>query len=308
MRRIAVAVALVLAGLASQGALWFGCTPAPTPKVVTIEPVRKNLYVVKGGGGNTAVFVEPSGVVIVDTKLAGWGQVLLDQIRTVTDRPVTTIINTHVHGDHVGNNDFFDTAVDIVAHEYTKTQMEADMSASEISASKGLPTRTFADNTSLTVGGDRIDLYYFGPGHTGGDTVVVFPALAVAHVGDLFADKTLPIVDRVHGGSGIAYPDTLAKIRSGIACVDAIITGHGGLMTWDDLGDYVTFNKEFLDWVRDEMSAGRTPTEAAATYKLPTKYKGYTSAPWQVRANVETIYEELMESQKKPQRWFRGVN
>ena len=62
---------------------------------------------VTGGGGNTAVFVTANGVVLVDTKLADWGQAILDQVKTVTDKPVTHIINTHTHGDHVGSNDFF---------------------------------------------------------------------------------------------------------------------------------------------------------------------------------------------------------
>jgi len=71
-------------------------------------------------GGNTAVFVTNDGVVVVDTKLAGWGQVLLDKIKTVTNKPVITIINTHTHGDHTGSNNMFPATVDIIAHENTK--------------------------------------------------------------------------------------------------------------------------------------------------------------------------------------------
>jgi glyoxylase-like metal-dependent hydrolase (beta-lactamase superfamily II) len=88
--------------------------PGPTPaslKATTIEKVRDNLYVITGSsvsnietfsGGNTAVFVTDKGVVLVDTKLPGWGQPILNHIKTVTDKPVTTIINTHTHDDHVG--------------------------------------------------------------------------------------------------------------------------------------------------------------------------------------------------------------
>ena len=75
-------------------------------------------------GGNTGVFITDTGVVVVDTKLAGWGQVLLDRIRTVTDKPITTIINTHTHGDHTGSNEFFGTTVETIVHEKTKANME----------------------------------------------------------------------------------------------------------------------------------------------------------------------------------------
>ena len=73
-------------------------------------------------GGNTGVFVTGNGVIVVDTKLGGWGQVILDQIKTVTDKPVTMIINTHTHGDHTGSNPMFPPTVDIVAHENTKAE------------------------------------------------------------------------------------------------------------------------------------------------------------------------------------------
>ena len=78
----------------------------------------------KGGGGNTAVFVAANGVVVVDTKNPGWGQPILDKIKELTDKPVTTIINTHTHGDHVSGNVEFPATVDIVVQENTKTNME----------------------------------------------------------------------------------------------------------------------------------------------------------------------------------------
>src|SRR5439155_2500154 len=92
-------------------------------KIVTLQKIKENLYLASGGGGNSAVFVTDLGVVIVDTKLAGWGQPLLARIRTVTDKPVVTIINTHSHLDDVGSNEFFGTAVENVAHENTRLAM-----------------------------------------------------------------------------------------------------------------------------------------------------------------------------------------
>src|SRR5687767_3149938 len=91
-----------------------------TPPVAQIQPVKDNLYMITGGGGNTAAFITEAGVVIVDTKLANWGQAILDQVRTVTDKPITTIINTHTHGDHTGSNSFFGATVNTVTHVNTE--------------------------------------------------------------------------------------------------------------------------------------------------------------------------------------------
>ncbi len=117
-----------------------GTTPPPPP--LTTEKVRDNLFVIKGGGaGNTAVFVTAQGVVLVDTKLPGWGQRIMDQVRSVTDKPVTTIINTHTHGDHTGSNEFFPASVEVVAQENTKTNMEK-MDAFKGEKAQFLPDKT----------------------------------------------------------------------------------------------------------------------------------------------------------------------
>jgi glyoxylase-like metal-dependent hydrolase (beta-lactamase superfamily II) len=293
----------VSAALLSQGFIWFGCTPPEGPRLATIERVRDNLYVVYGGGGNTGVLVTPGGVVLVDTKLSGWGPALLEQVRTITHQPITTIINTHTHGDHVGGNEFFNTVTDIVVQDNTARYMRA---AEDVTA-PGAPTRTFADRLSLTIGGDPIDLYYFGAGHTNGDAFIVFPRLHVAHAGDLFASKALPVIDAVHGGSGVAYPATLKSAADGIRDVDTIITGHDRTATWDDLREYADFNREFLEWTRTQYRAGKTVDEAGDAYRIPPRYRNYPSQPWVAKANVEVIYQELAPS-TQTWRWSGGIH
>jgi glyoxylase-like metal-dependent hydrolase (beta-lactamase superfamily II) len=118
------------------------------------------------------VFITDDGVTLVDDKLAGWGQAVLDKVKSVTNKPITTIVNTHTHGDHTGNNGFFGANVEIVAQDDTKTAMQK-MDAFKGEGAKFLPGKTYKDKLSLGTGKDRIDLYYFGRGHTGGDTFVV---------------------------------------------------------------------------------------------------------------------------------------
>src|SRR5205807_7150716 len=138
--------------------------PQDAPKVVEVEKLKDNLFMLKGGGGNTAVFVGTNGVVVVDTKNPGWGQPILDKIKELTPKPVTTIINTHTHGDHVSGNVEFPATVDIVVQENTKANMEK-MDIFKQNSGKGMAKRTFKVKMTLGKGADEIDLYYFGRGH-----------------------------------------------------------------------------------------------------------------------------------------------
>src|SRR4029450_5577147 len=214
---------IVLATLLTVGALSLAVAAsqppaagAAAPKVVEVEKLRDNLFVLTGGGGNTAVFVGASGVVVVDTKNPGWGQPILDRIKDLTPKPITTIINTHTHGDHVSGNVEFPATVDIVTHENTKANMDKMIvptgvpraaggpNVFQTSGGKGMPKRTFKDTLTLAKGADQVDLYYFGRGHTNGDAFAAFPALHVMHAGDIFARKGPPLLDGNNGGRGRA--------------------------------------------------------------------------------------------------------
>ena len=263
------------------------------PNVAEIEKVNDRLYMITGGGGNTAAFLTDNGVVLVDTKLAGWGQAILDKVKSVTNKPITTIINTHTHGDHNGSNEFFGTTVEYVAHQNTKANMQK-MDAFKGDKSAFIPKKTFKDKLSLGKDNDRIDLYYFGRAHTNGDAFVVFWALRVMHAGDAFAGKTTPIIDPNNGGSAVDYPNTLAKAAS-IKNIDTIITGHSPMMKPADLREYATFNSDFVTWVRGEIKAGKSVDAAAAEYKIPDRYKGYTVSTFLggIKNNIQVAYNEL---------------
>jgi glyoxylase-like metal-dependent hydrolase (beta-lactamase superfamily II) len=300
MRRVVLLGVLVgIGALSLTLAAQRGGAPQDQPKVVQVDKIKDNLYVLKGGGGNTAVFVMANGVAVVDTKLPGWGPPVLDKIKTITNKPITTIINTHTHGDHTsGQMEFMGVTAEVVTQENTKVNMAKLDPYKKPENAKWMPKRTFNDKMTLMSGSDRIDLYYFGRGHTNGDAWVVFPALRVAHAGDLFAGKQVPLVDYMNGGSGVAYPDTLSKAYSGIKNVDTIVTGHSDTtMKWDDLKEYADFNKDFLAWVRNEQKGGKSAEQAAGEYKVPEKFKGYTAnlPPFfgGMKGYIQGIYDEL---------------
>jgi cyclase len=313
VRRVIVLASLVVVGGLSAAVAAYQQPPnPPAPRVVEVDKLRDNLFVLRGGGGNTAVFVTTNGVVVVDTKNPGWGQPILDKIKELTDKPVTTIINTHTHGDHVSGNVEFPATVDVVAHENTAANMKAMRSVTgfkpqpdaknifETSKGVGLPKRTFNNQLTIGKGNDQVDVYYFGRGHTNGDAWIVFPSLKVMHAGDIFSGKNLPLLDANNGGSGLEIGNTLAKAHGGVKGVESIITGHSTVMTMADLKEYADFNTEFARFVQTGKKAGQTPSQIAESWKMPDKYKGY--APLvdkegkpipRILTNVEVIYDEI---------------
>ena len=297
----------VLATLMGVGALSLAVSgqapPAgPTAKALAatkIEKVKDNLYIITGSGaedqtafagGNTAVFITDAGATVVDTKLPGWGPTVLERIKTVTNKPVTRLINTHTHGDHTGSNEFFGAAIESIVQENTKTNM-AKMDEFKGAKAQFLPKKTYKDKLTVGSGKDQIDLYYFGPGHTNGDSFVVFPALRVLQTGDIFAWKDAPRIDRANGGSGVQYPQTLAKAVAAIKNVDIVVPGHSPLMKPADLQEYQRYTSDLLAAVRTARTAGKSVDEAAASINLTAKYRGYASE--RVKVAVQDIYDEL---------------
>jgi glyoxylase-like metal-dependent hydrolase (beta-lactamase superfamily II) len=302
-RTIVLGTLIALGGLSLAVSAFQAPAPPPGPNPTSlaatkIEKIKDNLYMITGStttpreafaGGNTGVFITDAGVVVVDTKLPGWGQVLLDRIRTVTDKPITTIINTHTHGDHTGSNEFFGTTVETVVHEKTKANMER-MPAFQGAKAVFLPKRTYKDKLTLGSGKDQIDLYHFGRGHTDGDTFVVFTALRTMHAGDMFPWKDAPFIDRTNGGSGVEWPRTLAKVIGGVKNVDAVIGGHQPLATWNDLRQYQRYTADLLKQTAAAMKAGKSVDDATASFNF-TKYHGFEAT--RLKAAVQAIYDEL---------------
>jgi cyclase len=251
MKRLAILASLAAAGMATAALHAQG-----QPPVGEIEQVSARTWKIYGAGGNTTVFVRTGDVALVDTKLASNGAAILAQVRKVTDKPVTLIINTHSHGDHVGSNAEINSAgrIAVVAQANTSRRMAA-------MANVGPASSTFNDRLSLGSGDDRIELYWFGAGHTDGDAFVVFPAERVMTAGDIFQMMAMPRIDRNSGGSALALPETMARARDAIAGVDKVIDGHGTTIhDWAAFGRYVDYTRALAEAAR----RSGTPEEALA--------------------------------------------
>ena len=303
---VAVGVAVAAAGLSAAA----GRRPGPRAdrvaaadggggRVAAIAKVADNLYQVPGAGGTTGVYVAANGVVLVDTKLANNGQAILDQVKSVTDKPITHIINTHTHGDHNGSNQFFPATVEIVTQENTSANMQKMPVFQEAANKHGLPDRTYKDKLTLLSGNDAIDLYYFGPAHTNGDTFVVFRNARVMHSGDAFANKGAAAHRREQRRQRHRLSATRSPRRpSTIKNVDTVITGHAAPGDAHDLAGLRRLRRvqpAVPEHARESLKAGKTPEQAMMDLKLPEKFKGYnlTGGRGGPGGNFGIIYEQL---------------
>jgi cyclase len=251
-----IVVALAVAGLAAQGPPpGGGRGPAAGQTVEKIRELKPNLYMITGGGANTLVRVTPEGVIVVDTKNPGDVNYtrVMEEIASVAKPPVRIVINTQHHPDHVGNNQkFIDAGAQVVALESLKTHMASDPRTKAI---PGLPTQTFAKDHVVRLGGAEVRLFFFGPGHTGGDTMAYFPDARVVMVSDHITDAT-PIVDFANGGSALQWTRSL----DGVLALDfeLAIPGRGEPKSRADVQAFRDRFATLVSRAREAIKTGAT--------------------------------------------------
>lgn len=287
MKRLSVLASIALAGLTAAG-----LSAQQQPPLGEIEQVTPRVWKIYGAGGNTTVFLRENGVALVDTKLAGNGAAILAQVRRVTDKPVTVIINTHSHGDHVGSNsEIGSDGIEIVAQHNTSERMAA-------MANVGAATKVFGEGLTLGAGADRIELYWFGAGHTDGDAFVVIPAERIMATGDIFQMLAMPRIDRAAGGSALALPATLSNAQYRIRGIDKVIDGHGATIhDWSAFRGYVAFTAALADaaW------SNETPEEALAELESNVRMRPFIDdavlpgARQRALNGLNAAFEELRE-------------
>jgi glyoxylase-like metal-dependent hydrolase (beta-lactamase superfamily II) len=330
MKRAVVLLAIVATGSAAMSVAALRAQQAPAgqapegggrgggrggaPPVINLqlERIRTNLYQLpifnqsNAPGATTTIFVsDNNGVILVDTKNPGSGKAIIENVRKITDKPITTIINTHTHNDHLGGNLEFDPKVEIVVQENTVGYMKGLPQYKDGQNADRLPKKTFKDKLTLFTGTDAIDLYFFGPAHTGGDAFVVFRNLRVMATGDVTAATGTPIIDLANGGSGLQWGQTIAKAAAGIKGVDLITRGHTSqTCDWACFVEYGQFMTAYADAARALKKEGKTVEQATAEMpaRMGAKWKDYfiglSGRNPGTKANVQAFYDELDKTAK----------
>ncbi len=224
-------------------------------------------------GGNLGLWFGDDGVVLIDSSMQPYKQLTLDAIAEHTGSPVDFVINTHVHGDHVGNNPAFSIeGATIIAHDNIRKRMLTDgvrgAQGNQPPGPHMLPELTFSDRVTLHLNGHRAKIMHVHHAHTDGDAIVWFPEANVMHMGDVFFNGLYPFVDLDSGGSVNGFLAAQAKALAKARKDTKIIPGHGPAATKADLQKAYEMLMDARDRVRALVASGKSEDEIVAQNPL----------------------------------------
>jgi cyclase len=257
----------------------------------SVEKVADHIYVVKGGSGaNTGFYVGEKGVLVIDAKMtAESAKEMIEEIKKLTLKPVTSMVLTHSDGDHVNGLAGFPSGLEIISHAQTKKDMEEAFKDPKLEALRPyLPNKTLTEKMDVRMGRERIHLLHFGPAHTSGDVVIFFPAEKVAFVGDLVFIGRDPLIHRQKGGTSLGLVKTLHALLELPA--DRYVPGHGDVVSKSDIE---TLTKS----IEEKQAKIRTMIQEGKTLDDVKKALGVEDSPGRrFMSLVEVIYLDLKEA------------
>ncbi|MBQ4818680.1 MBL fold metallo-hydrolase [Aquimarina sp. MMG016] len=276
--------------------IWFNISAQKKEVKIQIDPLTENIYMLTGQGGNIGVFKNEKGIFIIDDQFARLSGKILSSLKTISDQPVTMVINTHYHGDHTGGNkNMTDQGATIFAQKNVRSRMENKQKEKGDVITASLPVITFDEGLQLYFKDESIKAFHVHNAHTDGDALVYFAKGNVLHMGDTFFNGRYPYIDLNSGGSIKGYIKASEKALM-IANDDTkIIPGHGSLATKKDLKSFLTMLKGITAAVQKEIDAGKSEDSIIKNTSLTASYdsKGFGSGyinPEQMR---KTIYRSL---------------
>jgi cyclase len=253
------------------------------PPELTLVPVRDDIYMVRNAGsGNVTVLVGEKAVILIDDKFAQDHDGIMEQVRSVTDLPVSYVINTHMHPDHVGGNPALQAlGAEVVASENARRIMAERQIP-------GLPSVTMKDSLRIYLDDMPIDLHYFGRGHTDGDIVIHLPEQRILIAGDLFAlyGPYQPVIDYSAGGSLRDWTRTLEGALQ--LDFDTVIPGHSGLTDRATMQGYISELTRTQEMVREMNRQGRSREEIQAVLESEFNWGGLA-----MRVGLDGVITEM---------------
>ena len=248
---------------------------------IKVHAVAGNVHYLEGQGGNVGVLVGDDGVLMIDDQFAPLSEKLTAAIRTLSQKPIRMLINTHVHGDHTGGNENFGKmGIDIVAHDNVRVRLARGVNNAPPSPAVALPVVTYGDTMKLHLNGETVTIGKLPPAHTDGDSYIHFANADIIHAGDVFRTTGYPGVDGNNGGTVKGTIEALQALVDMAGPSTKIIPGHGVVSTRDDVAAFRTNTIEAQRRITELIKQGMTVEQVVAanpTADLTTKF--VTSGP-----------------------------
>jgi glyoxylase-like metal-dependent hydrolase (beta-lactamase superfamily II) len=257
---------------------------------IKITHVAGNVHMLEGAGGNIGVSAGADGVLIVDSQFAPLSPKIEAAIGKLGKGRPKFLLNTHWHGDHTGGNANFGRYAHIIAHQNVRVRLSN--SGGKPAPKEALPVITFDDSLSVHFNGEEIRLIKLQPGHTDGDSLILFTGSKVAHTGDQFLNSRLPFFDLASGGDAEGYLKNIVRMTKEIPADYKIIPGHGELATFENLKATHEMLELTIGKVKKDIAAGRTLDQVKAD-GVPARYKDWGAGFINAGRYLELTYNSL---------------
>lgn len=232
---------------------------------VKLDKLSDRLFQILGGrGANGGVYVGTDGVLVIDAKMTKESvDQTIEEIKKITDKPIKYLVDTHSDGDHIYGNRFFPKAVTIVAHEKCREEFfhpRRDGEPSEWNnpeLAPFLPSLTYSDRMDIYLGSKKVELWYFGVGHTKGDTVVYFPEEKTAFIGDQIFMGRAQLIHSYKGGNSFGHVKALTKMLETLDA-ERFCSGHSDPIDRSTVKHHIQEMKKIQAKIKSLVEQGKS--------------------------------------------------
>jgi cyclase len=259
--------------------------------------VAPGIYMLTGaeekfGGGNMSLLVGDDQVVLIDDAMVPTAQPALDAVTKLAGRPPDFVINTHVHGDHVGGNALLqENGSYVVAHDNIRKRLSSD--SKDAGGDGGLPIITFSDSVTFHVNGHEVFVFHVHHAHTDGDGVVHFRDLNVIHAGDTLFNNLFPFIDLDSGGSVEGFIEAQQKLIAMSDDETVLIAGHGELANKADVERNLAVLIDGRERIKSLVDRGMSEEEVLAANPLADYHDDYNWSFITTERMTQTHYRDL---------------
>lgn len=266
--------------------------------VFELKKVSGNVYCLFGNGCNIGILKTNDGFLVVDAQYGQTAAKVLENIASLSAKPVKYLINTHYHDDHTGGNEVVGKDAVIIMHPNCKKSLVKHLKEQKMEKAYISKIKTWKEGKVIQLGQETVRLLHFKPAHTSGDTVVVFETSKVIHPGDLFFNKWCPYIDVKDGSDTENWIKTIKTLCEKYPDYK-IIPGHGKIATAKDYLEFAAYLTFLRKEVAAAVKAGKTREQAMETintdaYKNLKTYGDFLTA----KNNIAWVYDEFKRKTK----------
>ena len=268
-----------------------------TPASYKSTEVAPGIFVLEGdgvfAGGGMSMLVGDDYNVLIDDGMLPFAPALLEAATSLAGGPIDFVINTHLHGDHVGGNAALaDSGAVVYAHDNIRKRLLEN--PAEAGGPGGLPVITFSDEVTFHVNGLEAVVIHVRNAYTDGDAIIEFRGSNVIHAGDVLFNYVFPFIDLDNGGSVAGFVAAQRRILAMADDDTAIISGHGKIVaSKNDLRAAIDMLVDAQARVEALVLDGKTEEEVLAANPLSDYHDTWNWNFITTERMTRTLYRSL---------------